>query len=345
MKTALTTAVTPVIWGSTYLTTTQLLPPGRPVFDAAVRALPVGLVVVAATRRLPHGAWWWKAAVLGGLNIGVFFALLFATAYRLPGGVAATFGALQPLAVAMLGWGLLGERPTRWRIGWGLAGVLGVSLVVVRGAVALDGIGVLTGVGAALAMAAGMVLTKRWGRPVPLLAFTGWQLTAGGLLLVPVALLVEGAPPAVDLPAVAGFLWLAGAGTLLAYLLWFRGVERLPVVAVSFLGLLAPLVATVLGWLVLDQSLTATQLAGFVLAFAAVLAGQTARTARPAGSGGWLGRRAAGQYGYGGAESGGRAPGAPVGAARGGGRARAHDHVSVPVRGVQPGRPRGGPDA
>jgi probable blue pigment (indigoidine) exporter len=212
-KLTLVTALTPMVWGSTYLVTTQFLPPGRPLLDAVIRALPAGLLVLAATRTLPKGHWWWRAAVLGALNIGVFFALLFVAAYRLPGGVAATFGAVQPLLVAGLAFGLLGERPTRWRIGWGVAGVLGVALVVLKGDANFDGIGLLAGIAAPVAMATGMVLTKRWGRPVPLMAFTGWQLTAGGLLLVPVSLLVEGTPPALTTTNTLGFVWLAGIGT------------------------------------------------------------------------------------------------------------------------------------
>ena len=50
-------------------------------------------------------------------------------------------------------------------------------------------------------------------------------LTAGGLVLLPVALAVEGLPPqGVDAPAVAGFAYLAVVGTAAAYALWFRGV-------------------------------------------------------------------------------------------------------------------------
>jgi drug/metabolite transporter (DMT)-like permease len=78
----------PAVWGTTYIVTTELLPPGRPLLTAALRALPAGLLLLAVTRRLPHGDWWWRAAVLGTLNIGAFFALLFISAYRLPGGVA-----------------------------------------------------------------------------------------------------------------------------------------------------------------------------------------------------------------------------------------------------------------
>ena len=104
-----TTAVAPVLWGTTYLVTTELLPEGRPLLVAALRALPAGLLLLAVTRRLPSGGWWWRSAVLGALNIGVFFALLFVAAYRLPGGVAATLGAVQPLVVAGLGAALLGQ--------------------------------------------------------------------------------------------------------------------------------------------------------------------------------------------------------------------------------------------
>lgn len=76
-------------------------------------------------------------------------------------------------------------------------------------------------------MASGVVLTKRWGRAMPLLAATGWQLVAGGVLLAPLMLAVEGVPPAPTAAGVAGHLWLAVAGTAVAYALWFRGVEGL----------------------------------------------------------------------------------------------------------------------
>jgi probable blue pigment (indigoidine) exporter len=269
-------ALAPVSWGTTYLVTTEFLPPDRPLLSGAIRALPAGLAVLVIARTLPHGSWWWRSAVLGMLNIGAFFALLFVAAYRLPGGVAATLVAVQPLIVAGLAFALLSERPTCWRLGWGVTGVVGVALMVLRGKVTFDLVGVLAGLGGAAAMAAGIVLTKRWGRPegVGVLTFTGWQLTAGGLLLAPLALLVEGPPPALDLSALGGYAWLAIIGTLLAYVLWFQGLARLPVTAVSFLGLLSPSVATALGWLVLEESLTPAQAIGFGIALISIVAAQ-----------------------------------------------------------------------
>ncbi|MDA0140858.1 EamA family transporter [Solirubrobacter deserti] len=269
-------AIAPCVWGTTYLVTTEFLPPDAPLLSCVLRALPGGLVLLAIARCLPHGEWWWRSLILGLLNIGIFNALLFVAAYRLPGGVAATVTSTQPLLVAGLALLLLHERPTGWRLGWGAAGVAGVSLLVLRGNATFDLVGILAAAGAAVSMATGIVLTRRWGRPerVGLLAFTSWQLTAGGLLFIPLVLVFERPLPSLDGAAIGGYTWLAVMGGLVAYALWFQGLSRLPVTAVSFLVLLSPVVATALGWLVLDQPLTALQTLGFVVALASILAAQ-----------------------------------------------------------------------
>jgi probable blue pigment (indigoidine) exporter len=264
-------AVAPLVWGSTYLVTTEWLPADRPLLAATLRALPIGLLITLHGRELPRGHWWWQSALLGLLNIGAFFALLFLAAYRLPGGVAATAGAIQPLVVASLA-ALLLDETLRARVGIaGALGIGGVGLLVLGPDAALDTVGVAAALGGTLSMATGVVLTKRWKRPTSLLTVTGWQLTAGGLALLPLTLLVEGPPPGLTAVNVAGYAWLAVVGTGLAYVLWFRGIDRLPVSALTFLGLLSPLVATSLGWLVLGQRLSPMQLAGMSLIVTAVV--------------------------------------------------------------------------
>jgi probable blue pigment (indigoidine) exporter len=265
-----------VAWGTTYVVTTELLPPGHPLFAGLLRALPAGLIALAITRTLPRGAWWGKAAALGVLNIGLLFPLLFIAAERLPGGVAATLSAVQPLVVAALAVTVLQERLSAWRLAWGVAGMAGVGLVVVGPDAALDLAGVAAGLAGAAAMALGVTLTKRWGRPVGVgpTAFAGWQLTAGGLFLLPVTFLAEGAPPAVGPTAALGYLWLGLVGGLLAYVLWFRGIGTLPVTSVAVLVLLSPLVAAVLGAVVLGETFGPVQCVGFALSLAAIVAGQ-----------------------------------------------------------------------
>jgi probable blue pigment (indigoidine) exporter len=279
------TALAPAVWGTTYVVTTELLPPGHPLFAGLMRALPAGLVALAITRTLPRGTWWWKAAALGVLNIGLFFPLLFIAAERLPGGVAATLGATQPIIVAVLAVAILHESPSAARFLWGVVGVVGVGLVVIGPAAGFDFVGIMAGLAGAATMALGVTLAKRWGRPADAgpTAFAGWLLTSGGLFLVPVTFVLEGAPPAIDATAAVGYAWLGIIGGLLAYVLWFRGVTTLPVTSVAVLGLLSPMVAAVLGAILLGQLLGPTQLVGFTLALAAIVAGQLpSRTARPA---------------------------------------------------------------
>jgi probable blue pigment (indigoidine) exporter len=284
--TILLTALAPISWGTTYAVTTEFLPADRPLFTGLVRALPAGLLLLGVARVLPKGAWWWKAAVLGALNIGAFFPLLFLSAYRLPGGMAAVVGSVGPLLVVGLSALLLGQRPTARSVVTGVVAAFGVSLVVLKAAGSLDVVGVLAAFASAASMSAGTVLTKRWGRPdgVGPLALTGWQLTAGGLLIAPLALLVEGAPPALDGRAVGGYLYLALANTAVSYWLWFRGIGRLSATQVTFLGPLSPLTAAIVGWAALGQALTPVQLAGMAVAFGATVAGQLgqreARSAR-----------------------------------------------------------------
>ena len=273
-----TTALAPIVWGTTYIVAAEMLPPERPLLAALLRSLPAGLLLVLLVRRLPIGQWWWRSAVLGVLNIGLFFALLFVAAYRLPGGVAATVGAVQPLLVAVFASRWIGERLTPRKLAAGTAGMAGVGLLVLLAQARLDALGVMAALGGAVAMAAGVVLTKKWGVPDTLLAATSWQLVAGGLFLLPLALLVEGPPPPLSGTNVAGYAYLGLVGTALAYVLWFRGLHRLPASSTSLLGLLCPVVAAAAGWLIAGQALSPGQCLGAVIVVGAlVLAG-------PAGS-------------------------------------------------------------
>jgi probable blue pigment (indigoidine) exporter len=268
------TGLAPAIWGTTYLTTTQLLPAGRPLLGAVLRALPAGLVLVAIGRRLPSGVWWWRALVLGGLNIGAFFALLFFAAYRLPGGVAATIIAAQPLLVAALSALLLSERASARLVLAAVAGLTGVGLLVLPAGTMLDFAGVAAAVGAAAVFAAGIVLSKRWPSPAPLLATTGWQLAAGGLLALPFALILEGLPAGLSLANLASYAYLTSFGAAVAYMLWLRGIRALPATRVTFLALLSPVVATALDWIVRSQRLTPLQAVGGLIVLGSVVASQ-----------------------------------------------------------------------
>ena len=87
-------AITPIIFGTTYLLTTEFLPPERPLLAALMRSLPTGIVLVLGTG-IPPRHWWGRFALLSVLYCSAFFPLLFVAAYRLPGGVAAVINSLD----------------------------------------------------------------------------------------------------------------------------------------------------------------------------------------------------------------------------------------------------------
>ncbi|CAN7456020.1 EamA family transporter [Rhizobium rhizogenes] len=275
----LLTAIAPAIWGSTYLVTTEFLPAGYPLTVAMLRALPAGLLLLVIVRRLPRGIWWARSLVLGALNFSIFWWMLFISAYRLPGGVAATVGAVQPLIVIVLARLLLGSPIRGLSVVAAIAGIAGVALLILTPQATLDSIGVLAGIGGAFSMAAGTVLSRRWRPPVSPLTFTAWQLTAGGLLLLPFALMLEPQLPHLTGANILGFAYLGLIGAALTYILWFRGLSRLEPSAISPLGFLSPTTAVILGWWVLGQQLSPIQIFGIVIVLGSVWLSQRAQLA------------------------------------------------------------------
>lgn len=266
----LATALAPAIWGSTYIITTGLLPAGYPLTVAMLRALPAGLLLLLWARRLPQGVWWLRAALLGTLNFSIFWAMLFVTAYRLPGGVAATLGSIQTLIVIVLARALLGTPIRALSVIAALAGMGGVALLVLTPEAALDPVGIAAGLVGAVAMALGTVLSRRWQPPVPPLAFAAWQLVAGGLVLAPFAWWLEPALPSLTLAHLSGFAYLAVIGGAFTYALWFRGLARLGPTVVASLGFLSPLTAVMLGWGLLGERLNGWQIAGMAVVIGSV---------------------------------------------------------------------------
>lgn len=268
------TAIAPAIWGTTYIVTTEFLPGYSPVTVALLRALPAGLLLLLMVRQLPTGVWWARAFLLGALNFSVFLSMLFIAAYRLPGGVAATVASIQPLLVIFLA-GLLLASPIRLpAVAAAVVGAAGVALLVLTSSARLDPVGVLAGLAGAGAMACGTVLSRKWKPPVPLVTFTAWQLTAGGILLVPVVLAIE---PAIPVPTAADLLalaWLGLIGMAATFALWLRGIARLEPAVVSSLLLLSPVTAVLLGWLFLGQTLTPSQISGAAMVIASIWLGQ-----------------------------------------------------------------------
>lgn len=276
---ALLTAVAPITWGASYLVTRQLLPADHAIWGAAIRALPAGVVLLLITRTLPRGAWWWRAPLLGTLNVGAFFVLVYVAAQLLPSSIASMLMALSPAVMMLLAWPLIAEKPRHLALAGAGLGFLGVCAMLLTGVERIPLPGVLASVVAMVMSSVGFVLSKRWAGEVKPLPLTAWQLIAGGLVVLPVAAVVEGAPPALDATQLGGFAFLALVATALAYWAWFSGLAHLDAGAVGLIGLLNPVTGVLLGTLVASERLSLLQGAGMAVVLLGILLGQP-QTAR-----------------------------------------------------------------
>ncbi|MCS3843734.1 DMT family transporter [Microbacterium sp. AK031] len=274
----LVAAIGPIAFGSTYWVTREFLPSDSPLWGSAMRALPAGIVLLLGVRRLPRGAWWWRSIVLGTLNMGLFFCLVYVAAQLLPSSVAASITSVAPLMIAAFAWLILHEKPTpRVLIGSGV-GAAGVLLIVGTATGRLDIWGVAASFASMAMSALGAILMKRWNDGTPVLTVTAWQLLVGGIELTIVAAMFEGAPPAVSSTELIAFAYVSLIATALGFFCWFSGFRHLPAGVVGVIGLLNPVTGVALGVMISGETLSALQLLGVGLVLGSIALVNTRRS-------------------------------------------------------------------
>ena len=142
LLTILQTAVAPLVWGTSYWVATELLPPDRPLFAAAGRALPAGVALALVTRRIPPPGWRLRR---GDARRAQHRPLLRAAVHRRRARAGRRRGdrppRSAPIVVLLLGWPVLGLRPTARRPGLRRRGVVGVGALVLDPSTSVDPIG------------------------------------------------------------------------------------------------------------------------------------------------------------------------------------------------------------
>ncbi len=264
-----------MLFGTTYLVATSgLLPQNRPLLLACLRVVPAALVLLALARPRPGRRLVLTALGVGAVQFGLFFACFFLATDRLPNAVAAVVTNTGPLWVLALSWLALGERPSGRRWAAGCAGLAGVALVVGASPGDLRGSGVVFGLLAALALALGLVATRRFLGALRPLDSAALQLSSGAAVLVVLAALLERRETHVDAGLVLSAAYLSLVLTTFPYVLLIRGVARLGAGRVALLSPITPAVAALLGWLVRGQGLSALQCLGLGVVAAALVGAQ-----------------------------------------------------------------------
>lgn len=265
------------MWGSTYLFIKLGIAYWPPILMASARNLVAAvfmLLVAMAMRRPTPDGWrqWWPPLAFGVIN-GSAFALIFWGEQFISSGQTAVLVATVPLFSLFLAWWWNGERPT-WMKGAAVAVGLGGVLLATghRQGAGFFGsdlerlLGQAAMLGAAVCYATSFAFGKRFFR-ADLYANTTLHLASSGVYLLLLSLLFDPPPTAAILtwPALGPLLYLAVPGSALAYLAMFYLIEKMSVVQTTYVTLLNPIVALLLGILFMGESLSALAVAGSAL--------------------------------------------------------------------------------
>lgn len=295
----LTVIALSVIWGAAFMSVTVALKGFPPLTVAAGRIAIAALVLLVTARamglRLPRlsdpqgGRIWLHIAGMGLFSNALPFFLLSWAQKHVASGFAGITMAAVPLFTMLIAHRLVpGERMTRWKVAGFALGIAGVAVLIGPRALTprgddLESAARLICIAAALSYSIGGVIT-RLCPPVPLVAFSAAALLAATLMIVPLALAVEGLPDlaTAGTKPILALLYLGLGPTALATLLLVRVIQTAGPTFLTQSNYQVPLWSVIFGTLFLHEKLPAT----ILLALALILAGLAVSRA-----GGW--RRAA----------------------------------------------------
>ena len=270
-----------LVWGSTYLAIRVMVETVPPLLGAGARFAIAGAVLLLVLRwRLGAGAIRpTRGALLGAGLVGLLLpganAVVSVAEQHVPSGLAALLIASIPLWVILLRR-LAGETITRASGIAVLIGFVGVALLVRPGPQSADAsiVGVLTCVAAAVMWASGSFASSRVELPRHPLVSTGWQMLIGGIACL-IAGLLAGEGPQVDPAAFStrsllALLYLIVMGSWVAFSAYVWLLQNAPISKVATYAYVNPVVAIVLGWLILSEVVAPVTIAGAAIIVAAV---------------------------------------------------------------------------
>ncbi len=267
------------MWGSSYLFIrigVETLPPLSLVFLRVLVGAAILLVLLAVSRTpLPRDLrTLGHLAVLGAVNIAIPFWLIGWAEQHIGSGLAGILQSTAPFFTLLLAASFVhDERITPGRlagIGLGFAGILLLSAENLADLGSALGAERLTAelavVGASLAYGVGNTYARRTLRDTRPLVLAGGQVGWAVVLVGGLALIVDGGVTLPEVPEAAfSVLWLGVVGTAFAYVIFFRLLTGWGPTRASLVSYLIPVVAVILGVLVLRETVDAAFLAGAAL--------------------------------------------------------------------------------
>ncbi len=264
-----------VLWGLSFPAIAVGLEYLPPLLFAAFRydVAAVLLLVYAVARTdgwIPHGRHNIQAIVGGGLFLVAGNGLLFIGQQTVPSGVASMMTALVPIITALWAFLLLGERVSAIGAVGVAVGFVGLGLVIQPDPSNLLGggtFGRLLIVGQVLSVSLGGVLVQRAGPTIDRVPLTGWSMLVGALTLHVMSGVAGEYPTTAALGTVplSMIVYLGVFSTAVAFLIYFTILEEQGAFEAALVGYLVPVVATIVGVFVLNESISWLTFVGFGL--------------------------------------------------------------------------------
>ncbi|MET9374095.1 EamA family transporter [Streptomyces sp. NPDC003035] len=256
-----------VVWGSTYLGIRIVVETMPPFLSAGFRFVLAGLLLAGliAWRQGPSAlrvsrAQLGSAALVGLLLLLGGNGLIVLAETSVPSGLAALLVAVVPAWVVVLK-AVFGQRPTAGGIAGVLLGLAGLAVLTLPG---LSGdvriSGVLLVIVATLLWSVGSFSSSRIPMPANPFTASAYEMVAGGLGCAAVGL-IRGEQQGLDLAAISTRSWTALAylivfGSLIAFTAYAWLLQTAPISLVATYAYVNPVVAVLLGALVLSEALT-----------------------------------------------------------------------------------------
>lgn len=270
-----------LIWGTTYLALRIAVLHFPPFLFTAMRQVTAGLFLVGfmltiGKASVPSVSHLWRQAIGGFFMISMGNGLVAWAEMHIPSGVAAIICSLMPVIVIVINVMIhREERPTLpiiFGVILGLAGIVMIFSEHIEGFSKTEYIiGIIFTFAAVLAWAGGSIWIKKKHTESNLFVNAGLQMFFGGFLLLPFSVAFDDLTNITWSPEVTwSLLYLVIFGSIIAYASYAYALRKLPMTIVSLYAYINPLVAVVLGWLVLDETLNVRVWVAMILTIAGI---------------------------------------------------------------------------
>jgi drug/metabolite transporter (DMT)-like permease len=267
-----------LIWGSTWMMIKIGLRGAPPVTAVAVRmviaSLMVAVIVRAARISLPREARFVRLGVfLGFFNVALPYVFVYYGEARISSGLAAVLFATFPLLVAVLARAWLKQPLTARKMAGVATGIIGVT-VIFSDSLRLgraEAAGTVMVMGSVTASAVGSVATKKWGQGYHPVASLMIPFVTAAVATALLALAVESPRDfGFDRATWATIVYLAAAGSVAAFALFFFVMQHMDVTTVSYQTFIIPVVAVILGAVFLGETISPRVALGALLILAGI---------------------------------------------------------------------------